>query len=204
MSRSDPRLPATLHRAPAQAVVIGASAGGVHALLMLLAELPANYGLPIVVVLHVPEDRNSELAEVFRLRTALRVKEADNREFLQAGTLYFAAPGYHLSVERDRSFSFSREEPLHYSRPSIDILFESAADVFGAGLVGVLLTGASHDGAAGLASIKRSGGLTVVQNPADAQVPTMPEAALALFEPDLVLALPAIRTLLTELNRRPC
>ncbi|WCD80108.1 chemotaxis protein CheB [Pseudomonas sp. TUM22785] len=182
------------------AVVVGASAGGVEALLTVFNGLPADYALPLVCVLHLPESRDSLLADLFSRRLALRVKEAEDKESLRPGTLYFAAPGYHLSIERDRSLSFSREEPLHYSRPSIDVLFESAADCFQERLVGVLLTGANQDGAAGLAAIKQGGGLTVVQDPLEAQVPTMPEAALASHVPDHILPLRGIRALLAQLD----
>jgi two-component system chemotaxis response regulator CheB len=187
-----------------EAVVVGASAGGVQALLQIFAGLGADYRLPIVTVLHLPDDRRSQLAEVFQQRLGIRVKEADDKESLQGGTLYFAASGYHLLIENDRSFSLSREEPQHFSRPSIDVLFESAADVYGPALMGVLLTGANEDGAQGIATIKQCGGLTVVQDPADAQVPTMPEAALALGPADFVLPIPGIQALLAELNKSPC
>ncbi|GAC1029859.1 chemotaxis protein CheB [Pseudomonas sp. No.21] len=182
------------------AVVVGASAGGVEALLTVFSGLPAGYGLPLVCVLHLPESRDSLLADLFGRRLALRVKEAQDKEDLSPGTLYFAPPGYHLSIESDHSFSLSREEPLHYSRPSIDVLFESAADSYRERLVGVLLTGANQDGAAGLAAIKRAGGLSIVQDPAEAQVPTMPESALATHVPDYILPLRGIRALLAQLD----
>lgn len=191
-------------RAPIEALMIGASAGGVSALISLLGELPADYRLPVVVLLHLPDDRHSELAHVLQRRLALQVKEAEGGELLQPGWVYVAPPGYHLLVERERSFSLSREAPLHHSRPSIDVLFDTAADAYGAGLAAVLLTGANHDGAAGLATVKARGGMTLVQDPHDAQVPTMPEAALALHTPDHVLALPQLSTLLKELDKSPC
>lgn len=187
-----------------EAVVIGASAGGVEALMTLFDGLPASYGLPLVVVLHLPDSRESLLPALFGRRLALRVKEAQDKEQLQAGTLYFSAPGYHLCIEADRRFSYSRDEPLHYSRPSIDYLFESAADVYGANLMGILLTGANQDGALGLNTIKQRGGMTVVQDPQEAQVRTMPEAALALHRPDYILSLRGILALLAELDSRPC
>lgn len=185
-------------------VVVGASAGGVEALLGLFEGLPAGYGLPLVAVLHLPDGRESLLPGLFARRLALRVKEAQDKETLQPGTLYFAAPGYHLCVEADRSFSYSREEPVHFSRPSIDYLFESAADAYGAKAMGILLTGANQDGAAGLYTIKQRGGVTVVQDPQEAQIPTMPEAALALHQPDYLLSLRGILALLAELDSRPC
>ena len=175
-----------------------------EALLGLFDGLPAGYGLPLVAVLHLPDNRESLLPDLFARRLALRVKEAQDKEVLQPGTLYFAAPGYHLCIEADRSFSYSREEPVHFSRPSIDYLFESAADAYGAKAMGILLTGANQDGAAGLYTIKQRGGVTVVQDPQEAQVATMPEAALALHQPDYLLSLRGILALLAELDSRPC
>jgi two-component system, chemotaxis family, protein-glutamate methylesterase/glutaminase len=187
-----------------EAVVIGASAGGVQALLTLLSDLPASFRLPMVAVLHLPDDRNSELAEIFQHRLAIAVREAADKESIEPATLYFAGSGYHLSVEMDRSFSLSCEAPVHFSRPSIDVLMESAADAYGAGLAGILLTGANVDGAAGLAKIRQRGGLTVVQDPVEAQVRTMPEAAIRKRQPNLILTLDGIRRLLLQLDRTSC
>lgn len=183
-----------------EAVVIGASAGGVGALLKLLPGLPAGYGRPLVALLHLPENRQSQLAEVFRQRMALAVREAGDKEPLSSGTLYFGGSGYHLSVEADRSFSLSCEAPLHFARPAIDFLMESAADAYGPALLGILLTGANQDGAAGLAAIGRAGGLTVVQDPDEAEVATMPKEAIRLRKPDLILPLDDIHTLLLMLE----
>ena len=182
------------------AVVIGASAGGVHALLALLADLPRNFRLPLIAVLHLPASRESLLAEIFQHRLSIAVREAADKESIASSTLYFAGPGYHLSVEMDRTFSLSCEEAVHYSRPSIDVLMASAADCYGATLAGIVLTGANQDGAAGLARIKQQGGLTVVQDPADAEIPTMSEAAIAKLKPDFILKLAGIRDLLLKLN----
>jgi len=183
-----------------EAVVIGASAGGVQALLALLGDLPGSFRLPLIVVLHLPERRDSQLAEIFQYRLPIAVREAADKESIAPATLYFAGPGYHLSVEMDRTFSLSCEEAVHYSRPSIDVLMASAADCYGSALAGVVLTGANEDGAAGLARIKQQGGLTVVQDPAEAEVSTMPEAAIARLKPDVVLKLAGIRDLLFRLG----
>jgi two-component system chemotaxis response regulator CheB len=182
------------------AVVIGASAGGVGALLHLLPGLPAGYGRAVVALLHIPENRQSQLADVFQQRMDLPVREAADKEAVSSGTLYFAGSGYHLSVEMDRSFSLSCEAPLHFARPAIDFLMESAADAYGPALLGILLTGANHDGAAGLAAIGAAGGLTVVQDPAEAEVPTMPAEAIRQRKPDLILPLNEIHTLLLMLE----
>ncbi|MBC3268899.1 MULTISPECIES: chemotaxis protein CheB [unclassified Pseudomonas] len=187
-----------------EAVVIGASAGGVEALLTLLGPLRQGFVLPIIIVLHLPEERRSHLAEVFARRVALPVEEARDKQDILPGTVYFATPGYHLSVEQDRSLSLSLEERLHHSRPSIDFLFESAADTYGPALAAVLLTGANHDGARGLAVVKQRGGLTIVQDPTEAQVATMPQAALNVHQPDHVLTIHGIGRLLVELERIAC
>ena len=187
-----------------EAIVVGASAGGVEALIKLLGPLRQGFVLPIIIVLHLPEERRSQLAEVFARRLQLPVEEATDKQDIQAGTVYFATPGYHLSVEQDRSLSLSLEDRLHHSRPSIDYLFESAADVYGPKLAAVLLTGANQDGARGLAQVKRCGGLTIVQEPSDAQVTTMPLAALKIQQPDHVLPIHGIGRLLVELEQIAC
>ena len=198
MAMSSPTVPARR----IDAVVIGASAGGVGALLRLFSVLEAGYRLPIVVVLHMPEDHDSGLAELFAMRLPIPVAEAADKMPLAPGTLYFAPPGYHLQLEADRSFSLSCDAPVLYSRPSIDVLFESAAYACGTSLFGMLLTGASQDGAAGLATIAALGGLTAVQDPADAQISTMPQAAIDLHAPDHVLPLDGLQRLLLTLGGR--
>ncbi len=182
------------------AIVIGASAGGIDALLNILPALPAGLRLPVIVVLHLPEERESRLAEIFGLRLSLPVREAEDKETIRAGTVYFAGAGYHLAIEQDRSFSLSCEAPLNYSRPSIDILMESAADAYGTRLAGILLTGANNDGAAGLHRIHDCGGVTIVQDPTEARAPTMPAAAIDAFRPDMILRLADIHALLLTLD----
>jgi two-component system chemotaxis response regulator CheB len=197
-----PAMTAALTGRSVEAIVIGASAGGVGALLRLLPGLPAGYGCAIVVVMHIPEGRKSNLAGVFQHRMKLPVSEARDKEELSSGTLYFAGSGYHLSVERDRSFSLSCEERVNFSRPAIDYLMESAADAYGPALLGILLTGANQDGAAGLAAIGMAGGLTVVQSPAEAEQPIMPLEAIRLRAPDLILPLDDIHSLLLMLETK--
>jgi two-component system, chemotaxis family, protein-glutamate methylesterase/glutaminase len=183
-----------------EAVMLGASAGGIEALLALLHELPSPWSLPVVIVLHLPEGHESHLAEIFAERLLLPVHEAADKMPIAPGHVYFAPPGYHLSVERDRRFSLSCEPPVHFSRPSIDVLMASAADAYGAALAGVLLTGANDDGAEGLRRIHLAGGITAVQDPDEARIPAMPQAALALHSPDHVLPLRKLRALLLQLE----
>ena len=187
-----------------RAVVIGASAGGVAALFQVLGALPSAFAIPVLCVLHLPDDRHSQLAGVLQRRLHRPVCEARDKERISGGQIYVAGPGYHLSVERDLTLSLSQEEPVHFSRPAIDFLFISAADAYGDSLLGVLLTGANEDGARGLAYIKNNGGRTIVQDPRDAQVALMPEAALALHQPDHILTLSGIGQLLATLEYSAC
>jgi two-component system, chemotaxis family, protein-glutamate methylesterase/glutaminase len=163
---------------PYEAVVIGTSAGAVEALSALLPTLPADFPLPVLIVMHTPPDKKSVMPELMQAKCKVKVREAEDKEFLEPGTVYFAPPDYHLLVEDDRSISLSTEEPVLFSRPSIDVLFESASDVYGDKLIGVILTGANPDGANGLKILSAAGGLAIVQSPARAQAPYMPEAAL--------------------------
>jgi len=161
---------------------------------------PADYLLPIIVVQHLhPTQKNTLLVHLDNLCPMI-VKEADEKEAIQPGHIYFAPPNYHLLVERDRTFALSIDERVNYSRPSIDVLFESAVDVYGFGVIGVILTGANNDGAAGLQTIKARGGLTFVQDPETAEVPYMPQAAIAASRVDHILPLRAIGELLLNIE----
>jgi two-component system, chemotaxis family, protein-glutamate methylesterase/glutaminase len=188
---------ATLFRA----IVIGGSSGGIDALMELMPALPATLRAAVLVVLHLPRDRPSMLADIFQPRCALPLREACDKEPLAPGTVYFAPPDYHFLVDTGPCAALSVDPPVHYSRPSIDVLFESAADQYGEGLVGVLLSGANDDGAAGLQAIGAAGGLMVVQDPASALVPAMPRAALARCASPHVLSPAGIAQLLTQLHR---
>jgi two-component system, chemotaxis family, protein-glutamate methylesterase/glutaminase len=184
----------------ADAVAIGASAGGIDALFALLTGLPAGYPLPIIAVLHMPDAHDSRLADLFGARLALPVREAAARAAVEPGTLYFAPSGYHLLVEADRTFSLSCDPPVLFSRPSIDVLLESCADAYGPRLAALVLTGASEDGARGLAEVRRAGGLAAVQSPQEAAHAIMPAAAVARASPQLVLPLAGLHELLLRLG----
>jgi len=186
----------------AEAVAIGTSAGGIDAVFELLQDLRPPLAAPVIIVLHLPEQHESRLAQVFGNRTLVPVQEARPHAPVAAGCVYVAPPGYHLLVEPDRTFSLSCDAPVMFSRPSIDVLLESGADCYREALLGMVLTGANDDGAAGLAAVRARGGLTAVQDPADAAHPTMPRAALRLAEPDFVLSLAGLRTLLHTVVRR--
>lgn len=184
-----------------EAVVIGASAGGIEALDILLSALPETFSLPIIIVLHIPGGMPSLLTNIFESKVKLKVKEAVEKEYIEGGTIYFSPPGYHLLIEKDKTFSLSNEEPVRYSRPSIDILFESAADAYGDKLAGILLTGANEDGALGLKKIKESGGLTIVQNPTSAKIAIMPTAGMPYASPECVMSLQEIANFLKIKNQ---
>jgi len=182
-----------------EAVVIGVSAGGLAALDRILPLLHKNFCVPILIVQHIGADSDSYLPNHFDVRCSIRVKEAEDKEHIQRGNIYFAPPNYHLMVEHDRCIALSIDEKVNYSRPSIDVLFETAAIVYRQKLIGVVLTGANHDGARGLARIKQYGGLTIVQDPDSAEVDTMPKAAIKATEVDQILPLKEIAALLNEL-----
>jgi two-component system, chemotaxis family, protein-glutamate methylesterase/glutaminase len=182
-----------------EAIVIGASAGGVEALGLILPALPMKFRPALLIVLHLPRERPSLLVQIFEKRCALPIREADDKEPIEPGTIYFAPPDYHMLVERSRQIALSTDEPVHFSRPSVDVLFESAADVYAERLMGVILTGANEDGASGLHAIHRAGGVTVVQQPDSAKVPLMVVSALQRHPADFVLSLPQIAELLVGL-----
>jgi len=181
------------------AVVIGTSAGGVEALSVLLPALPATLQVPVFIVLHLPRDRPSLLVDIFAPKSALAVREAEDKEPVSAGTVYFAPPDYHLLIDQGPQIALSTEDLVYFSRPSIDVLFESAADIYGPRLLGIILTGASQDGAAGLAAVHNAGGITVVQHPDTAQSSYMTAAALKLTAADFVLPLAEIADVIASL-----
>lgn len=179
-----PIAPAT----PFDAIVIGGSAGSIEALAVLLPALPARQRASVFVVLHLPRDRPSLLCDIFQPRCALALREAQDKEPVEAGTVYFAPPDYHLLVDAGPSLALSVDDPVHFSRPSIDVLFESAADAYAGRLLAILLSGANHDGARGIAAVQAAGGTTIVQDPESAPMSSMPEAALQLCTPTHVLS----------------
>ncbi len=191
---------ARMRRRGLACVVIGASAGGVEALVKLLPSLGDGRAFPVLVIVHLPPEEPNLLPDILGYHCRWPVREACQGETVAAGTVYIAPPGYHLYLERDHSFSFGLEAPVHFSRPSISVLIDSAAWVYRAELLAVLLTGANEDGADAMKAVQESGGFTVVQEPASADSPQMPQAALKLLEPDLVLELDEIARLLALLT----
>ena len=180
-------------------VVIGTSTGGLKALQTLLSGLPAQFSLPIVIAQHRGKDLESGLCEYLREISSLPVSEPDDKEALLGGHVYLAPRDYHLLIE-NRSFALSTAQSVRFARPSIDVLFESAADGFQKRAIGVILTGANSDGAQGLATIKARGGFTIVEDPVSAAARELPDAAIAQATPDKVLALDQIAACLVTLS----
>jgi len=182
-----------------EAIVIGASAGGLTALQELLSPLPTDFRLPMLVVLHRLPAPDDLMAFTLNESCQLRVKEADYGEPIKSGHVYIAPANYHLLVEPEKTLSLSVDAKVRYSRPSIDVLFESASDVYRSGLIGVILTGANSDGTAGLKRIKARGGLTIAQDPATADSRIMPYSAIREHAVDQIFSLAEISSFLTQL-----
>jgi two-component system, chemotaxis family, protein-glutamate methylesterase/glutaminase len=182
------------------AVVIGASAGGIEALTVLLPALAPGLRPPVFIVLHLPRDRPSMLADIFEKKCAVPVREAEDKEMVTPGTVYFAPNDYHLLVDQGPQLALSADDPVHHSRPSVDVLFESAVDVYKDRLLGIILTGANEDGATGLAAVHDAGGVTIVQRPETALAPLMALSALKLRPADWVLTLNEIAAMLGTLD----
>ena len=181
-------------------IVIGCSMGGMRALQTILESLPKEFCVPIAVVQHRYRTSNEALPAFLRRYTHLEVVDADDKQWIRSGTVYLAPADYHLMVERGE-ISLSVDARVEYSRPSVDVLFESAADAYGASVVGVVLTGANADGARGAMAIKRRGGLVIAQDPETAEAPQMPRAAIEKAAVDRILPLERIGPFLVELCR---
>ncbi|PZQ65801.1 MAG: chemotaxis protein CheB [Phenylobacterium zucineum] len=182
------------------AVVIGGSAGAVQALLRILPALPADFPAPVLVVIHVPPDRDNALVPLLQGKCRIAVKEAEDKEPARAGVVYFAPSDYHLLAEADGTLSLSSDELVNMSRPAIDVLLESAADAYGPALVAVVLTGANNDGAQGLKAVVDASGMALVEDPAGAYAPAMPTAALQACPAAATMNLDAIASYLSHLG----
>jgi len=180
-------------------IAIGCSAGGFHALRTVLEALPRGFPVPLAVVCHVGDDGHDRLAELLGRHCAISVEEAEDKAPLTPRTVHVAPAGYHLMLEEDRSFSLSVDPKVCGVRPSVDVLFESVADVLPGRAIGVVLTGSNHDGALGLKAIRESGGLGIVEDPVSAFAAAMPSAAITMAGADHVVPLEAIGALLVRL-----
>lgn len=182
-----------------KAVVVGSSAGGLNALKNLIRNLDKDFSIPVIIVQHISPDSENYLVHILNDLKRLKVKEADEKEVAAEGHAYVAPPNYHLLVEPDGSFTLTVDERVNYARPSIDVLFETAAETFRDKLIGIILTGANNDGSRGLKKIKDMGGMAIVQDPSTAEVDSMPRAAIQACRVDHVLSIEEIAAFLNKL-----
>lgn len=185
-----------------KAIVIGTSSGGMNALKLLFSALPVDFSIPIIIVQHISPHSDNQWIKLLNNNSKLYLKEADEKEKIENGKVYIAPPNYHLMIERNKTFSLTIDERVNYSRPSIDVLFESAAEAYKNKLIGVILTGSNNDGTKGIKRIKEFGGLTIAQDPATAESSYMPASAIAAIQPDYILSLEDITELLIKLDKR--
>lgn len=182
-------------------LAIGGSAGAITALGLLLPAFHKGYPLPVVIAIHLHPQQDRYYLDHFSERCSLVVKEAEEKERIQPGYIYFAPPNYHLLIEDNETFSLSIDAKVNYSRPSIDVLFESAADAYGPEVIALSLTGANNDGAAGMRRIKEKGGTALVQDPQTAESPFMPKSVIEATPVDFILPLPEIRAFFEKIGK---
>ncbi len=183
------------------AIVIGVSLGGMNALRELLANLKDEVSIPILIVQHLHARCDNYLANYLDKFSNRNIKEAEEKEVITANNVYLAPANYHLIVEEDRTISLTTDDPVNYCRPSIDILFDSAAETYASKLIGIILTGANNDGTNGMKNIKKNGGLLVVQDPTTAEASTMPSSVITQTKVDYILSLKEISDLLNVIAK---
>lgn len=180
-------------------MVVGASAGGLALIKSIIGALPKDCP-PVIVVQHLADLHESHWIDHLEEMGVVRVKEADEKEHILSGTVYLAPGNYHLLVEPDRTFSLTIDQRVNFARPSINVLFETAAEAYGPALLGIILSGGNSDGADGARRIKERGGSLIVQDPSVSEVAAMPQAAIQATQPDAILAPAAIMQLLSQLH----
>lgn len=185
---------------PYKAIVIGSSAGGLQAAKTLLKGLKSTFRLPIIIAQHISPHSNNYMAQYLDSISAMHVKEADEKECIEKGHVYIAPPNFHLLIEENQTFSLTVDDKVNYARPSIDVLFETAAFAYKKSLIGIILTGANNDGAQGIRMIKAKGGYTIAQNPETAEVNVMPQSAIDTGCIDQILDLDEIIQWLNQFN----
>lgn len=184
-----------------EAIVIGVSSGGMKAMKIMFSLLPKGFKTPIVIVQHMSAHSDSQWIQLLNDTYTIDIKEADEKEIIENGKVYFAPPNYHLLIEKDKTFSLTIDGRVNYARPSIDVLFESAAEAYKNKLIGIVLTGSNSDGTNGIKRIQEYGGLTIVQDPKTAEAAYMPRSAIAAIQPDYILSLEDIIKLLINLDK---
>jgi len=184
-----------------EAIVIGVSSGGLNAMKILFSLLPAGFSTPIIIVQHIGTQSGNIWIKLLSDKSNVEIKEADEKEIIEKGKAYIAPPNYHLLIEKNKTFSLTVAERVNFARPSIDVLFETAAEAYRDKLIGVILTGSNNDGSKGIKRIKEYGGLTIVQEPKTAESPYMPASAIETIQPDYILPVEDIVKLLIELDK---
>src|ERR1035437_6974498 len=182
-----------------EAIVIGVSSGGMTALKLIFSVLPADFKTPVIIVQHISAHSDNQWIKLLNDKSNLHIKEADEKEKIEKGNVYIAPSNYHLLIEKNKTFSLTIDERVNYARPSIDVLFESAAEAYKTKLIGVVLTGSNNDGTKGIKRIKECGGLTIIQDPETAESSYMPASAIASMQPDYILSLEDITELLIKI-----
>ena len=185
-----------------EAIVIGVSSGGLKAMKVMFSILPKDFNTPIIIVQHISPRSDNQWIKLLNDKCNLYLEEADEKEKIRNGKVYIAPPNYHLLIEKDKTFSLTIDERVNFARPSIDVLFESAAEAYKNKLIGVVLTGSNNDGTNGIKRIKELGGLTIVQDPETAESSYMPASAIAAVKPDYILSLEEITDLLIKLDKQ--
>ena len=185
-----------------EAIVIGVSSGGLKAMKVMFSILPKDFNTPIIIVQHISSRSDNQWIKLLNDKCNLYLEEADEKEKIRNGKVYIAPPNYHLLIEKDKTFSLTIDERVNFARPSIDVLFESAAEAYKNKLIGVVLTGSNNDGTNGIKRIKELGGLTIVQDPETAESSYMPASAIAAIKPDYILSLEEITDLLIKLDKQ--
>jgi len=182
-----------------EAIVIGVSSGGMTALKFIFSALPAGFSIAIIIVQHISAHSDNEWIKLLNNKSNVTVKEADEKEKIVSGTSYIAPANYHLLIENNKTFSLTIDERVNFARPSIDVLFESAAEAYKDKLIGIVLTGSNNDGTKGIKRIKELGGMVIIQDPKTAESSIMPASAIAVVQPDYILSLEKIVQLLIKL-----
>ncbi|MCE7038855.1 chemotaxis protein CheB [Dyadobacter sp. CY312] len=185
---------------PVKIVVIGGSAGSLEVLFRLLPLLTKNLSVPILIILHRRSTADSSLSDLLGSKTTLPLQEADDKDQILPGNIYLAPADYHLLVEKDFTLSLDYSEKVNFSRPSLDVTFETVADVYGRSAVGIILSGANEDGTAGLLAIKKAGGLVIAQDPETAQMPVMPQNVINFIGVDFIYGIEEIANYINGLN----
>ena len=185
-----------------EAIVIGVSAGGMNAMKLIFSLLPKDFAIPIIIVQHISAHSDSEWIKLLNANSNVNIKEADEKEKIEKGNVYIAPPNYHLLIEKNKTFSLTVTERVNFARPSIDVLFESAADAYKNKLIGIVLSGSNQDGTKGMMRIKEHNGLTIVQDPNTAEYCAMPASVISTMQVDHVLVLEDIIKLLIKLDKQ--